>query len=112
MILDTYYHDAVRVVPLRDWEQIQQSGVIGLHGLDNLIRLAEAQGLSVTEVKKPFFCLPGCRYIMMLASEDPCEYHTVSVDESGVVLDPDTRNTSGKHWSEYSPVAMLEFRHS
>jgi hypothetical protein len=113
MVLDITYEQAASV-PLQDTNELRDTGTnkSGALALDRIETLAQSQGKQIVDLDtKPFVCKAGLRYIAVVGTTDPLIAHSVAIDETGIVFDPDTANkNSRKHWSEYEALAMLEFR--
>jgi hypothetical protein len=111
MVLDMTYEEVAMLVPLQKLEELRETGInrLGLEAFDCLPELAKSKALYFGDVLKPFECRTGSRYLFALTTDDPLMCHCVVVDETGLAFDP-ADISSRKHWSEYDPKGVLEFR--
>jgi len=114
MVFDLSYEQACWFIPLPREEDLKDESVNEVTELA-VSRLQSLSNLSAKEMSAldgpPFDLKEGCRYIASLETDRPNFLHSVAVDETGTVFDPDLDNQHlRKHWTEYQIKAVLEFR--
>jgi hypothetical protein len=113
MVLEMSYRDVAAVVPLQEWDELLESGrsTLGPKAVEQMLCLAQHQGVEVNDAKRPLQCVSGCRYILAVSKGDPQVLHAIAVDESGAAYDPNEASLN-KNWLDYkgSTAAALEFR--
>lgn len=116
MVLGMTYEQAAEKIPIQDLAELRANGVnkLGLQGLDAILELAEERNLSVISFDyTPSTLTEGIRYLAIVPapSDDPLMSHTVAIDESGTVFDPDPAQAeSRKYYKDYDIWAVLGFK--
>lgn len=113
MIFDLSYERAAWFIPLPRETDLKDglANEITELSIERRHSLAKLSGKEVAALDGPPFKLEkGCRYIAWLPTDKPDIFHSVVVDETGTVFDPDPDNQDvHKSWTEYSFKAVLEF---
>jgi hypothetical protein len=104
MVFDLTYKEAARFIPLQRADDFQDGENMLAdsirEGLEKLALTYEKEMVDLDE--PPFRLKEGFRYIAIVPTGAPHLNHTVAVDETGIVFNPDSDSRDDRrHWSEH-----------
>lgn len=115
MVFNLSYEQARMYIPpprREDLQNLEELNELNALVLERLQSLSNLTGNEMSALDGPPYELKeGSRYILWLETDEPNVLHSVAVDETGIVFNPDPNEQDvRKRWTEYRIKAALEFR--